>query len=408
MKENGYINISFKTALIVIIALIVVFAIAIVVALKFTSTSSNNTVTTPEQEATQVQENIKNNYPVIKSDCTQDYHLQYVDLSNYSNYDLDKEFAKKELMNYDSYKDFCGAWNLVQKYYDNKQSYIVYSKFVRGKSILEARLADVIYNDSDSTLYVWDYSDGATDEIKGYVIVIPTDSIVETINIEKTYTQEEKNVLLGNNPLSGYHFSTKDNSSMAEVCQINTTDSNINTIINNMLNFTAAQHTIIAETSNYGFSKSTAIENLDLIDSISKIDITDGNKKTTKYNTYTDYGITHYAPENDLSEFSLGELVYGSSLERKDRKYTLSEFFSSYELDLLTKKDAYTDFNAFEEGRFYVVVAKNSTKTETYYVDKGNFSLGQIKVEVEGKETISSSFSYTNDIITLPSYVYSK
>ena len=38
MKENGYINISFKTALIVIIALIVVFAIAIVVALKFTST----------------------------------------------------------------------------------------------------------------------------------------------------------------------------------------------------------------------------------------------------------------------------------------------------------------------------------------------------------------------------------
>ena len=104
-------------------------------------------------------------------------------------------------MSYANYKSYCKKWGIKAKYSDSTKSYIVFSYLAYGSPILDARLADVEYNDDKVDVYIWDDVSGVTADILAYILVIPTDKNIDSINIVPVYTDSEyKNIKKYNAP----------------------------------------------------------------------------------------------------------------------------------------------------------------------------------------------------------------
>jgi len=132
-------------------------------------------------------------YYIIKDDYTGEYDLQFITISqNYGlPYEVEKIFKKQTLMNYAEYKKYCEEWGIKQKYSETSQNYIIFSYFIKSK-IDDARLADVIYNNNNVDLYIWDdIGLGDTEDFSAYVIIIPATKIINKVNVEAVYTNEE-------------------------------------------------------------------------------------------------------------------------------------------------------------------------------------------------------------------------
>ena len=101
-----------------------------------------------------------------------------------------EDFLKSEVMDYETYAEFCDTWGLDKKFSDEDVNYSVFSYFSMGATYIEARLANVDYG---TTFYVWDDGHGVTADMAGYVIIVPTELgyVGEPVNVITLYTEDD-------------------------------------------------------------------------------------------------------------------------------------------------------------------------------------------------------------------------
>jgi len=203
MEENKNLKFNLKIVISIVILLIIIATILIV----FIITRKNTgTVISPNFT---IKNYNNNDYYIINGDYSGEYDLQYVGFAEFHKKNV-KDFEKKEVMDYNSYIDYCKKWNITSKYSDNSLNYIVFSYLAYGAVNIDARLAEVEYNSGNVNLYVWDNSFGVTADASGYVIIVPTKNIINTINIVPLYMQSEFNNLKKYNTLYDSYDLTLD------------------------------------------------------------------------------------------------------------------------------------------------------------------------------------------------------
>ena len=116
--------------------------------------------------------------------------VSYKDLRDYSAEDT-KNFERSDVLSYSEYANYCEKYKIRQKYTDESKKYIVYSNVIQGCPIVEARLADVVYDGSEAILYVWSRAEGVTGDYLGYCVIVPTEQDVKSVRRERAYLPED-------------------------------------------------------------------------------------------------------------------------------------------------------------------------------------------------------------------------
>lgn len=111
-------------------------------------------------------------------------------LLDYSAKDTE-DFALRDVLSFSEYASYCEKYELRQKYTDESKNYIVYSNVIEGCPIVEARLADVVYDGSEATLYVWSNFEGVTGDCLAYCVIVPTEQEVTTVRRRRAYLPED-------------------------------------------------------------------------------------------------------------------------------------------------------------------------------------------------------------------------
>ncbi len=192
MEEKKQIKIKLKTFIIIFL----VIAISTSIATFFILNNLNKQGNIAEKsisDTLKIKKYENKDYYIIKGDYSEEYDLQYINLSQYydSRYNKVVKFEKKEVMDYSEYESFCNEWGLKKAYSDISKNYIVFSYKSYGTPILEARLASVEYSGNNANIYIWDDASGVAADISAYCIVIPTEKEIDNINIISVYTDEE-------------------------------------------------------------------------------------------------------------------------------------------------------------------------------------------------------------------------
>ena len=99
-------------------------------------------------------------------------------------------FAQKIVMSYADYAAYCETWGLDRKYDDPDRCYLVYAWVYRG----QPRLADVSRSGQTISLFLLD--DTSAGELKqidqtAWVLTVPMEQSVESVEIRELMTQEE-------------------------------------------------------------------------------------------------------------------------------------------------------------------------------------------------------------------------
>ena len=99
-------------------------------------------------------------------------------------------FAQKTVMSYADYAAYCETWGLDRKYDDPDRCYLVYAWVYRG----QPRLADVSRSGQTISLFLLD--DTSAGELKqidqtAWVLTVPMEQSVESVEIRELMTQEE-------------------------------------------------------------------------------------------------------------------------------------------------------------------------------------------------------------------------
>lgn len=192
MEEKKQIKISLKTLIIMICVIFLISIITIYFIVNKIDVSQHSIFDTVSVK------NYKNkDYYIIKKDYAGDYDLQFLSLSQYfdSKSYIKNDFEVKDVMSYSDYKSYFNKWGIKAKYSDSTKSYIVFSYLAYGFTNLDARLAAVEYNNNNVDVYIWDDASGSTADISAYVLAIPIDKNIDTINIIPVYTNSEyKNI----------------------------------------------------------------------------------------------------------------------------------------------------------------------------------------------------------------------
>lgn len=191
MEEKKQIKIKLSTA--IIIACVIIILTSIVIYTSIIKINNKNF----ESDTVSLKTHDNQEYYIIENDYLGEYDLQCMDLLEY--YDLDNntesDFEKQTVMDYSEYESYCKKWGIQQKYSETSENYIIFSYMALSSSSLEARLAEVKYEEDTVSLYVWDNRNGFIYSKPAYVIIVPTDKNIKNVNIIPTYTKEEfKNI----------------------------------------------------------------------------------------------------------------------------------------------------------------------------------------------------------------------
>ena len=339
-------------------------------------------------------------YYVKNGEYKGDYDLQILD----SLKDDSNSFEQNKMMSYSEYVEFCRKWNLTQKYKSSEQNYLVYSQSKRGPVSAKVVLSGVDINNKLATLYIWDNFYGVVANTMGYVVIVPTNEEVAKTKIESLITKEEYNKMLGKNPLEGYTYTINDYKEIAKTCYIDTSDNNLNTIMNNMIDAIAKRHTMQVNTDEKTMLQEPSVTYVDLINSVIKKEF---NDKTIIYTTYTDESKTMYTTEN-------GKVTEDSF--HATRENILSDIFKDENLRLITNTEK-RNFNVnrvkiSEQDNNYVVVYEYNNHgdencKETYYINKTNYLLEKVFTENNYYfHSTTYTYTYTDENVELPKNMY--
>ncbi len=312
-----------------------------------------------------------------------------------------EDFETKKIMNYKQYSDYFDEWGLEKKYSDKKSKYLVFS---HGTEIgnLEVKLAGVTIENNIASLYIWDSESGSLQNPSAYVIVVPITKSVKDINIQETYEQLDYYAMIGKNPADDKKYSYEENAIMAENAYIDTNNDNFDTIFNKMLEEIVKKHTIEIKCSDNSYY------NADLVDSVAKNATYKGsliyyigyNKEYSKsilegLNEY-DYG-----PARDFMLFDIAlNIEWTPILIRSNKEKNPYDIFDE---DYKESK-----FELFEDENYYILkftgikdLGNYIIETDEYYINKENFLLEKT-VMTHRNETITSVYSYSNQVIEMP------
>ncbi len=141
-------------------------------------------------------------YYIITGDYKGDYYYKEVDFRDYSDEDINnfedlkkygEGFDTKKLYSYDEYVEYINKFNLEQKYKDSSKKYFIISYSSLGHPIVKAKVQDVLINNDEVNVYMWEDVDGVTADYMGYILVFPVDKEVVRTRIVLTYTEKEFN-----------------------------------------------------------------------------------------------------------------------------------------------------------------------------------------------------------------------
>ena len=326
-------------------------------------------------------------YLVLNKDYDGEYDIEYF---NVNNKDI-KNIQRFSYLTYTEYDDFCKKYNITKKYNQEDSNYIIYFYSVTSAKSIDAKLADVKYENDKVILYAWDKVNYSGMEIedyksgKAYVIIIPTNNIVNNYEIEPLIHRVEYNKMAKLNPLDGYTFSVEDNIKLALQDHISSNNSKLNEIINRTLDELGNKHTIKVDTY-IDNSDTHLISYMDLINSVFKI------QSGTEALHYVGY-----AEDMVLLYLNYGGDYYSHDYSCIDRSDMLYEIFSEFGNNFLRNIDKY-EITINENSEDYIIEATlNSYDAAQYYINKETYLIDQIITENR-----TNKFSYTNDNISIP------
>ena len=183
-------------------------------------------------ENVQVKEFKGKDYYIILGDYMGEYNIQKIGIPTF---DVAEEFEQKTVMSFEEYKNYCKEWNIEQKYFDKNKNYIVVSEAFGGAAYVDVRLADIKYGESDVTLYAWIDWNGVVGDTSAYVMTIPIDIKVSSVNVQEMYTSKCFDELAGILPNAGLNYSVEDNRKLAENTYLRSENKEANEIFNKMI-----------------------------------------------------------------------------------------------------------------------------------------------------------------------------
>jgi len=338
-------------------------------------------------------------YYISNGEYKGEYDFQVFELNREDEADKEKidslkEFRGNRVMSYTEYQDFCDEWDLEQKYNYNDQKYLVYAD--SAPSIV-VTFSGIEYNDKIATIYIWDRSGGTTGDIEACVFIIPTTEDVTDIKVQDLYSKQEFIDLTGANPLEGINYSDSDNKKIAEACYFETENEELNNIMNNMFDAMVQQHTIKIETENAAWYDCPTTTYLDLVSS-SQMFICDG--EILKYEAYTEEWGNTYSLNSD------GTWTRWLGTRRDSALY---ELLARSEHGMIENPSVF-NISIDEDADYYIITGEylsnlNNQGTETYYINKTTNLLEKTVIQTKYYNP-TSIFSYTKDIIEIPSDVY--
>ncbi len=213
MEEKKQIKVSLK--LVIVIIFIILFIIIGLIICMTLYNNLNDELILYGDNGYYIENYNNKDYYIIQNDYSGEYNLQYLDLYNYTNDDINS-FEVNTTMNYSDYANYCSKWNLEKKYTNRSWNYIVFSYVANGRPILKARLAGIEYDSSNATLFIWDDASGVTADISAYVIIIPTEKNLTKIEIQNTYELEEYYNIIGKSPIEGANYEYEDNKILSQ------------------------------------------------------------------------------------------------------------------------------------------------------------------------------------------------
>lgn len=338
-------------------------------------------------------------YYISNGAYTGEYDYQAFGLNREDELDQEKiaalnDFRGNRVMSYSEYQNFCNEWELAQKYDNKDQKYLVYAS---SAADIIATFSGIEYNNGIATFYIWDRSGGTTADLAAYVFIIPTTQDITEVKVQYLYSKQEYINLTGNNPLDGVNYSNSDNKKIAEACYFETENEELNNIMNNMFDAMVQQHTIKIETENAAWYDCPTTTYLDLVSSVLMFNC-DG--EILKYEVYTEEWGNAYLVDDE------GTYTRTQSCSRDN---ALIKLLSRSEHDMIGGKNSY-NISIQEDENYYIITGEllpnlNDQGTETYYINK-NTNLLEKTVIQKKYYNPTSIFSYTDDIIEIPSNVY--
>lgn len=101
-------------------------------------------------------------------------------------------FDTEKIATYEEYVNFCDKWDISQKYNNQSQKYIIYSKIsFRPYGHFLPKLAGIKYIKDKVELYILDYPGRSATGLSGYVYIIPLDENINTVSRKRMITKEE-------------------------------------------------------------------------------------------------------------------------------------------------------------------------------------------------------------------------
>ena len=250
-------------------------------------------------------------------------------------------------------------------------------------------------------------------KIKLYILIIIVMIIITLIAVISLAVWQKKNepIINGNNSTNTKNFSDKNeelnnisneqisdvNKKMAEICYIESSNSEANKIVNKMLDELVKQKTVIIKTENMPYLDGSWQIHADFINYTEKY-VVDGEIIEYKDNT-----------EKVNIRYDLESKEY-SKTGRK-REYMLYELLNYNEFDLFTESHGegeYYKVSVETKDNNYIVTeeidAPNIKGKEIYYINKNTFLLEKAKLE---NSFYSAEFevTYSNDSVNIPKTV---
>jgi hypothetical protein len=102
-----------------------------------------------------------------------------------------KLFNTNDIVSYTQYVNYCKRWGIAQKYNYNDKRYLIMAYASPNQPIVSAKLANMVIDDHNLTVYLWEDRSGLTADIGAYVLIVPVDFKVVTHEVKRTYTENE-------------------------------------------------------------------------------------------------------------------------------------------------------------------------------------------------------------------------
>ena len=329
-------------------------------------------------------------YLVLNKGYNMEHDIEYFNIPN-NEVENTSEFAN---LNYEEYSNFCLKYGINKKYDTDDRNYIVYFYTAKVANSIDAKLGDVKYEGNKVTLYIWskvNYDGGMIIDDgtrKAYVIIIPTDMRFVKYKIEPLIHMVEYNRIAKLNPLSGYSYTVDNNRDLALKAHINSSNTELNEIINKSMDAIAKKHTIKIVT-NLNNADIQLISYFDLVNSVFEFR---AGLSALHY-----FG---YADDMRVAYFSYADGQYSYTYEYTGRERMFFDIYDYFGGVYFLNIDDY-DVNIQENKEDYIITFNSYTKV-TYYINKKTYLIDKVE-----EDDCISEFSYVNKKIVLPDKIVS-